>query len=72
MAVGGELRATTDYLGKSTIREETNKTLLGKENMENLHENSEVNHGTSTPEIMLPILGIEGQEDSEKQRGTNG
>ena len=66
MVVGGEPRSTTDHLGKSIIREETNKILLGEENMENLHESGEVNHGNLTLENMLPILGIEGKEEFEK------
>lgn len=70
LVVGQESRGATSHMGKSIIREETNKTLLGKERMENLHENREVNHGTSTTDKKLPILGIEGKEDSEKQRGT--
>ncbi|KAL0016623.1 hypothetical protein SO802_003692 [Lithocarpus litseifolius] len=66
MVIVRELRAATVHLGKSIVREETNKTLLGKESMENLHENREVNHGTSTPDKKLPVQGIEGKEDSEK------
>lgn len=70
MAVGGELKAATVHIGKSILREETNKNLLGKESMENLYENNEVNHGTVALEIKHPILGIEGEEESEKHRGT--
>ena len=72
MVVGGESRSTMDHLRKCIIKEETNKILLGEENMENLHESGEVNDGNLTLENMLPILGIEGEEESEKQRGTEG
>lgn len=40
--------------------------------MGNLHESGEVNHGNLTLKNMLPILGIEGEKESEKQRGTEG